>query len=293
MAMDRINRDSIIGSGITKHYNQEVVLINDFRDIHHSPHSALFVEGFLFSVITSGTAQVKIDEQTLTLKKGDIFGCMPHKVLEESMFSMDFDAITMFLSPNFALEVNRIIKIDWSFRMMATSNEIIHMQDDELEQIVDYLHLVSKRLACEETSFVRESIKQLIGSMGYALINIRARQGAIIPQKTYTAAENIIHRFAELINDGNRPIYNVNEYAEMLSITPKYFSNICKQKFGKTASRIIQEETLRRAQHMLEDSSLSIKQIASELSFKNQSHFGRYFRQHMGMTPQQFRSRKE
>ena len=43
---------------------------------------------------------------------------------------------------------------------------------------------------------------------------------------------------------------------------------------------------------MLRDSSKSIKQIASSMGFKNQSHFGRFFRLQVGVSPQQYRDGK-
>jgi AraC-like DNA-binding protein len=42
---------------------------------------------------------------------------------------------------------------------------------------------------------------------------------------------------------------------------------------------------------MMRDNSVSIKQIADTLNFTNQSHFGTFFRRHVGMSPQQFRQR--
>lgn len=291
--MKRINRDIIIGSGITQHYNQDIVMINDLREMHRRSRNILLVEGYIFSLVTNGTAEMKVDDHTIKISKGDVFGCMPRKVLEESMFSIDFEATTLFLSPTFVQEVNRILKLDWSFHMMATSNEVIRLQHDEMERLKQYLSLLGNQLVGEETEITRQSVKLLVASMGYFLISLRANQGATIHKKTYTSAENIMHRFIALLSDAEHPLSNVNSYANELNITPKYFSNICKQHLGKTASQIIQEETLRRAQHLLHDSELSIKQISAMLNFKNQSHFGRYFRQHLNMTPQQFRAGKK
>jgi AraC-like DNA-binding protein len=86
-----------------------------------------------------------------------------------------------------------------------------------------------------------------------------------------------------------QPFTNVNGYAELLHITPKYFSSICKKLSGKTANEIIKEETIKQAKILLHDNSLSIKQVADQLSFTNQSHFGTYFHRYTGMSPQQFR----
>ena len=40
---------------------------------------------------------------------------------------------------------------------------------------------------------------------------------------------------------------------------------------------------------MLKNSSKSIKEIAKELNFPNQSFMGKYFKEHVGMSPSEFR----
>lgn len=84
---------------------------------------------------------------------------------------------------------------------------------------------------------------------------------------------------------------SVNEYAERLHVTPKYFSTTCKRLTGRTAGQIINEEIITTAKLLLRDNSKSIKQISDLLGFANQSHFGTYFSKRIGMSPQQFRGR--
>ncbi len=106
---------------------------------------------------------------------------------------------------------------------------------------------------------------------------------------THTSAEHIFELFINLIEDPQQPFTNVNGYAELLHITPKYFSSICKKLSGKTANEIIIEQIIKQAKMLLHDNSLSIKQVADRLNFANQSHFGTYFHRYTGMSPQHFR----
>jgi len=108
-------------------------------------------------------------------------------------------------------------------------------------------------------------------------------------QATHTSAEHIFEQFIHLLEDPHRPLSNVIGYAELLHITPKYFSSICKKMSGKTANEIIKEETIKKAKILLHDNSLSIKQVADMLDFSNQSHFGTYFHRYTGMSPLKFR----
>ena len=49
---------------------------------------------------------------------------------------------------------------------------------------------------------------------------------------------------------------------------------------------------LMEAKYLLKYSGLSIQEVAYRLSFPNQSFFGKYFKQHTGMSPSTYRQRQ-
>ena len=108
-------------------------------------------------------------------------------------------------------------------------------------------------------------------------------------KREYISAENIMQKFLSLIQNESIAYLNVTEYANLLHISPKYFSSACKKLTGKTASEIINEEIIKQSSFLLRNNKLSIKQISSRLGFVNQSHFGTFFRRHTGLSPQQYR----
>lgn len=78
-------------------------------------------------------------------------------------------------------------------------------------------------------------------------------------------------------------------YADKMCLTPKYISSLVKEVSGKTASEWIDEFVLSEARKLLESSMLSVQQIAYTLNFPNPSFFGRYFKNHTGISPLQYR----
>ena len=81
----------------------------------------------------------------------------------------------------------------------------------------------------------------------------------------------------------------VEWYATELCITPKYLSSICKKQSGKTANEWITEHVLEDIRYYLKQTDYSIKQICDLLGFPNTSFFGKYVKDHFGMTPMEFR----
>lgn len=81
----------------------------------------------------------------------------------------------------------------------------------------------------------------------------------------------------------------VQFYADEQRLSPYYFSTIIRGKSGKSALQWIENVTMTYARQYLNDSAMSIKQIAEHLNFPDQSTFGRYFKHREGCSPSEYR----
>ena len=78
-------------------------------------------------------------------------------------------------------------------------------------------------------------------------------------------------------------------YAQQLSISPKYLSLVVKRISGRTALEWIENYVTMELRVVLKNSTKSIKEIAEDMNFPNQSFLGKYFKEHVGMTPSKYR----
>jgi len=81
----------------------------------------------------------------------------------------------------------------------------------------------------------------------------------------------------------------VKDYARKQKLHENYFSQIIKIKTGKTAKQWIDEKTCTVAVNMIQDSPLSIKQIAYRLGFLHTSHFTAFIKKMAGERPEFYR----
>ena len=79
-------------------------------------------------------------------------------------------------------------------------------------------------------------------------------------------------------------------YAKKLGITPAHLSTIVKQTTDKTCIEIISSMVIMDAKAQLKSTDLSIHDIAYSLNFTNMSFFGKYFKRHVGIGPQEYRN---
>ena len=97
-------------------------------------------------------------------------------------------------------------------------------------------------------------------------------------------------RFLDLLHATDVKRRKVESYANELCISPKYLTAVCKKNSGKTANEWITEHVLEDIRYYLKQTDLSLKQICDRLGFPNQSFFGKYVKDHFGMTPMEFRN---
>lgn len=99
----------------------------------------------------------------------------------------------------------------------------------------------------------------------------------------------VFNQFMEMLENCYRQSHDVAFYADRLHITPKYLSTIVKRKTSHTPKTIIDHYVVLQLKLTLRNSDMSIKEIAWDYHFSDVSFFCRYFKQHTGVTPQQFR----
>ena len=64
-----------------------------------------------------------------------------------------------------------------------------------------------------------------------------------------------------------------------------------KEVSGRTPNEWIDTYVVKEIRLMLKNSNLSVKEIANEMHFNNQSFMAKYFKFHVGMTPTEYRKR--
>jgi len=105
----------------------------------------------------------------------------------------------------------------------------------------------------------------------------------------HNRAEQISNQFLYLIEKHFQNLKSVQEYAYLLEITPNHLTETIKNNLNESALHFIHKRIMKEIQYLLCYSTLSIKQIASSLSFNNSSELGRFFKRYEGISPKRYR----
>ena len=167
----------------------------------------------------------------------------------------------------------------------------IHLSDDEEEMLHKYVNLALD-ITKTDSQFVKESIGGLVSSVFYQfagfLANSKRREDMEKPVRT-TRQRQMLEQFMKLaINDHARE-HLVGYYADKMCVTPKYLSKIVKETSGRSVPDWLSELLILDAKNMLRHTDMTIKEISARLYFPSQSFFFRFFKNHTGQTPTQYR----
>jgi AraC-like DNA-binding protein len=111
-------------------------------------------------------------------------------------------------------------------------------------------------------------------------------QGISVP----TGELSQLQALEDLIDRHYKAHQPVSFYADQLHLTAKQLNDLCKRSLNKNSTHLIQQRLLLEAQRLLVHSDLTSSQIAAELGYMDIAYFFRFFRKHLGLTPEQFRN---
>jgi len=97
-------------------------------------------------------------------------------------------------------------------------------------------------------------------------------------------------QFIRLLSENVKREHNVDFYADKLCISSQYLGRIVRNFGHDKVYDIIARAVVGEIEIMLADSSIPLKQIATDMNFSDQSVFTKFFKRQTGMSPLQYRN---
>jgi AraC-like DNA-binding protein len=136
------------------------------------------------------------------------------------------------------------------------------------------------------TQYSKEIIHGLLNAFLGKLLQIKEDTlvNSVQPQPIY-------EKFLSLLVKECPRLHKVNEFADLLFITPQNLNIICKKHTGKSASELITNQLILEAKRYILHTDNTISEIAEILSFTDASNFVKFFKKHENLTPILFRDK--
>ena len=241
-------------------------------------------------ICTNGRVQAQMNGMMMELHKNQVAIIPQNMTVTDVMISPDFDLKGMFLT-NGILQSFLREKMDiWNDMMFIHRHHVVTMDEDEILFYTHFYDMLTLAIVKgKDNPLHTDVIQSLLRSAILALCGAMKQKLSLAAVHQVKTSDNHFQRFLDLLHSSEVKRHTVETYASELCISPKYLSALCKKNSGKTANEWITERVLEDIRYYLKQSDFSIKEICDRLGFPNPSFFGKYVKDHFGMTPLQFR----
>lgn len=271
--------------------DDDIIIIDNIRKFAEPNPTRIRMN--LITIVKRGKAQMSINGETLTVGENQLLLCPPNTVLNDFMFSPDIEFKTFFFSTRIIQSFLRDkIKI-WNDAIYVHKIYVVTLESRDTEFFFSFYDALRIVIDAPEDYYAYRS-EVIQGLLGGVLLGLSGFLKSKMPSdetRKRSQSDNLFQRFLDLVSKGTSKAQTVEDYASELCVSPKYLSVVCKKNSGKTPNEWIREHILEEIRYYLKQTDMPIKQIADRLGFANPSFFGKYVKEHFGMTPLQFRQR--
>lgn len=248
-----------------------------------------------FVLCTAGEADIVINEQNFRLTRGSIFIVTPLVQVYDLVCSDDFQSISFVnelkvFYPIFKLisETGIPLKVRESPCWQLTEADIQYIVNQD-ERIRQKLNRLNEDILSDEHTLLSHQInlirhETMLEVVGNHIKGYPAQVDGINKKDVIT------YRFILALHENYSRERSVSWYASEANLSPGHFTTLIKAATGRTPSEWIATVTTTYAKLLLEKRDMNIKQIAAELNFPEQFTFRKYFKQHTGASPKEYRN---
>jgi len=186
-------------------------------------------------------------------------------------------------------------------RLDAVSNALKQYFDIHYELTVYEEHALSHSSSSKAVSYVGVSYQnKLYWGVGIDDDIIKSSINALVV--AVNRLEEILdegkcrdERIDEIMNyvQTNYLTVTLKDLSRHMHLTPPYLSKYIKEKSGGTFGEIVRNVRMKKACTLLKNGSMTVETIADSVGYPNVEHFNRLFKKKYGMSPVQFRNKKQ
>lgn len=270
-----------------EYMDEDLILLDRLADAPF-PKEPRRMNFILIGLCTKGSVRYRMDMQEQLLTPGHVIIASERHVIDQYEASPDLEGMCMMVTVPFYNEIMSNVNDLSALYLFAHHNPIFEFTPHYQQIFKEYFYTIRTKIADTGNRFRRDLVRTLMLAMFYELSNV-IYEFKQVSSTRQSRADDIFTRFIRLVEKNCREERRVSWYAHQLGITPKYLSEIVKQTSKRTPNQWIDNYVVLEIRVMLKNTTMNIKKIAEELHFPNQSFLGKYFKEHVGLSPTQYR----
>ena len=250
------------------------------------------IAAYGYTIVLHGWITMLYNGREVHFTKDDLIIYTPGMMVSVIDISDDYRGICLVADKDFAFEsptMRNAIRAAY-LPAVELSESRLTLAEVDLQNLMELMGIIRRYLFSPDHPFRSESLRT---TYGLFLLELNAIQERTICNRRFPKRiEELFFDFLRLVPIHFADRHDVAFYASQLCITPRYLSQIVREVSGRTVINYINQMLLMEASYLLQQTSLSIVQIADRLHFSEAASFTRFFTRMKGMTPRELRRGK-
>lgn len=247
------------------------------------------IKAGIFILCVEGMVKATVNLMEVDIRKNDFVVLLPGSFIQIHEVSGDTRVCVAGFSSGFMDSGNYVQTLLES--MPTILNYPVVSLDDKVADVFRNVYLLLiNAYTLPNTLDNKEILRSILTIFLQGAKDLYKRHGSSIDEPL--KRENELYRqFIQLLMINYTQEHEVSYYAKRCGVTPAHFSNAIRRASGRSPLAVITETLVMNAKAQLKSTRLPVKEIAFSLGFGNLSFFNKYFRKHVGMTPQEYREK--
>lgn len=248
-----------------RHKYHEICFFSAGRGVHEIDFKKIEIEANSVHFVAAGQVHLLSSSQDVT---GRVLAFSPGFLWDQSKDQMTTTQRYPFVNPMNNVQSLNLTKDDF----------------DSIIRSVGYLASDGHAWKSRSSKIIQHHILVILEKCNYFIAKNFENTPVLNPLEN-----NIISNYKNLVEAHFQDLHQVQDYSQMLNITPGHLNRHCKEQAGMTASEIILQRLILEAKRLLLFTDKSSKRIAYHLNFEDPSYFSRFFKSKTGYSPIKFR----
>ncbi len=270
------------------HIDNELVLL-DINEIP-MPKENRRMECIFVGMCLSGEGCYSVGTIQHKVRANDVIIVGEGQILGDVKVEKELSGVGMLVSHEFLYNVMSGVRDVSNLFVFSREHPVLSLSNDEVQMFKEYYSLLLMKVDEQSHSFRANVASSILAAMIYDLCNATSRLQNRGTQR-HSRSQEIFTEFVKLVEANFRHERHVSWYSEQLNVSPKTLLEMVKRVSQRTPNEWLDIYTTIEIRILLKNTTKSIKEIADELHFGTQSSLGKFFKEHVGISPSNYRHR--
>ena len=241
----------------------------------------------IFALCIEGTITVSINLMDTEIKQGDFVVLLPGTIIQ---FYSQKEKVRIGFVGFSEQRISKVNVVQSTLHSMPSilRSPVLHIEPTIASYFQDYFSLLG-RITTGVYTMDEELTRHTLKGMLYAIDKMYS-DNPIQSEKLQSRKEEICRKLVQLVIENYTHERRAQFYADKMGISLQHLSTTIKQVTGKNILDIIAHVVLIDVKSKLKSTDMTVQEIAYSLNFPSASFFGKYFKRHVGMSPQEYRN---